>query len=408
MTTNHPDPNKNIEKLLKQLPKIENTQEKDALYRKIQAEINNSEPKSKNKKRLFLPVFTIIGCLIILLITWNGMGGFSFYTGSDIDTRQESTTDSSKVSEMQKAQIMEDASIEQNTLKENTEESSQELLPPVKDQSLFQYADEDSFVYRTDNPDNQNIIYTSWATEDVQYVLPISFINTDVPANDVTNFNVRVEEYVSLEANGLFNLEFDKLEININQDEKRAEIQIDNAYPVYSSSGNYQMFRYMLSDMLVPLGIEQVVLNGNHPFIEQQNNFSPQYRTNTLYKIYQFQDDSPFWLIPIPANYQVQSFSDALEEMKKDEEAFHVTAVIPPEAEIEISDNGDLVNVAITSSLFGNNQGTVTMIEAILLTAKSYGYEQVRFDIGINQAGNYQLTEPVDIPDIINPVYGEQ
>ncbi|MFC4404320.1 hypothetical protein [Gracilibacillus xinjiangensis] len=404
MTTNHPNHSGKVETLLKQMPKIEDTQSKEVIYRKIQTEINKTTSKQKSKIVWLIPTLATIGCLIILLIAWNGLENFSFYTGTD--TSQESTTESNESDDKigQEAEIMEDASIEQKTTEEGSVENNTDFLPPVGDRTFFQHIDENSFIYRTDYLNDQNILYTSWATEEAQYVVPISLMNTSIPYYDLAAFYENATDYLSLADNGFHNLAFDQLDFNIDQAAQRVEIQVNENYPVMSSGANFQMFRKMLSDMFVPLGIKQVVLTGNHSFVEEQNNFSPEYRTNTLYKIYQYEDDSPFWLIPT-AEFTFQSFGEAIEEMKNDEEPFRVSAPIPKNASIEVNAQGDMVNVTVTSTLLGNNQGTLTMIEAILLAAKSFGYNQVKFDIEVDNVGKYDLTKPLDVPDIINPVY---
>ncbi len=90
--------------------------------------------------------------------------------------------------------------------------------------------------------------------------------------------------------------------------------------------------------------------------------------------------------------------------MTLNESANEVLATVPNDAQIEVETKEDSVRAMIRSELLGNNQGTVTMIEAILMTAKSYGYDKVDLDIGYNRVGKYDLTKELTVPIQVNPI----
>ncbi|SER14160.1 hypothetical protein SAMN04487944_101375 [Gracilibacillus ureilyticus] len=405
MAANHPDTKNKVEKMLVELPSIKDKRDKEYIYQKVQTEVNEPLLKQKNRKLWVFPTLAAAGCLLLLLIIVNGIDDFPFSSSSDMESRQESATSESSETEIQDSQLMKESSLEDKGTEENVAENSTIFAPPEDDRSLFHYIDQDNFVYRLDTEmELDEVVFTSWATEDAQYTVPISFRDTDELDNDLKTIYNNASNYISLSENGFSALGFDTFEFFIREEEQQAEIEMNSIESDLSSSANYQMFRYMLEDILAPLRIEQVTLTGNHPFTKQDNHFSPDYRTNTFYKIYQYKEGSPFWLVPV-SNSEVESFIGALEEMKKDEEAFHVRGVIPGDAEIDVVNEENVITVSIHSPLIGNNQGTVTMIEAIMFTAKSFGFKQVHFDINIEQAGMYQLNQPLEVPDIINPVY---
>lgn len=50
-------------------------------------------------------------------------------------------------------------------------------------------------------------------------------------------------------------------------------------------------------------------------------------------------------------------------------------------------------------------QELLTMVEAILMTAKSFGFDSVKFEnMSIQQIGNYDLNNPIKDPNGVNPI----
>jgi len=91
--------------------------------------------------------------------------------------------------------------------------------------------------------------------------------------------------------------------------------------------------------------------------------------------------------------------------MKEEDTAFHLTNTIPEEINFRITeDEKELVLEYTGKAILENNEKYSVMIDAILMTAKSYGFESVRFDnIKIVRIGNYILEQPIKVPEGVNP-----
>ncbi|WP_156321307.1 hypothetical protein [Halolactibacillus sp. JCM 19043] len=74
---------------------------------------------------------------------------------------------------------------------------------------------------------------------------------------------------------------------------------------------------------------------------------------------------------------------------------------------LDLSNDGEIRLTFDEHKLFGDNPETIDMIEAILMTAKSFDFGHVSISIkGLDshQVGPYSLGEPLPLPVAINPV----
>lgn len=123
--------------------------------------------------------------------------------------------------------------------------------------------------------------------------------------------------------------------------------------------------------------------------------------SNSSYMLYNYR-----FLIPIPQEDQTP-IDDALNEMKYNRKTYNIYATIPDNIDFSIdsSESKLIINFKVVAGL-GDNQETITMIEAILMTAKSYDYEAVDFEnLPTDQIGSYNVSTPLKVPEAINPVY---
>ncbi|MYL32703.1 hypothetical protein GLW05_03740 [Pontibacillus yanchengensis] len=69
-----------------------------------------------------------------------------------------------------------------------------------------------------------------------------------------------------------------------------------------------------------------------------------------------------------------------------------------------ITSKGNRLELYLSSGQLIDGANETMMIEAILMTAKSYGFESVFFKgAGISSVGDYSLTEPIQVPTVVNP-----
>ncbi|GGB33741.1 hypothetical protein GCM10011409_08960 [Lentibacillus populi] len=110
------------------------------------------------------------------------------------------------------------------------------------------------------------------------------------------------------------------------------------------------------------------------------------------------------FLIPIVLDTQT-SIAAALNEMKQNREASHVYRTIPTEIQFSVSTENQLEITLSNNAALPNTQEGITMIDAILMTAKSFGYASVTFhNTKVNQIGDYDLSKPIKVPKAVNPI----
>lgn len=120
------------------------------------------------------------------------------------------------------------------------------------------------------------------------------------------------------------------------------------------------------------------------------------------YMIYQNQ-----YFVPISRD-EATPISKAINTLKTAIPESDIRNTIPAEVDFRIdADHPDeLLLEYIGNEDVEESSFTVTMIESILLTAKSYGYESVLFQaMPIDEVGMYQFFKAIDVPIGVNPIY---
>jgi hypothetical protein len=122
------------------------------------------------------------------------------------------------------------------------------------------------------------------------------------------------------------------------------------------------------------------------------------------YYLYQFRPSYPIFLVPSPRHFP--TFLEALKQMKKDVSA-SLRSAIPQGVQIEKVDvQQDNVVIRFTSgSKLDLSPSVCWMVEAILLTAKEFGFRTVTFTGGnVKRIGPYIFGKKIDVPVGPNPI----
>ncbi len=400
MKTNHSNNKQTVEDLLKRLPKIQDKRSKQEILRNIEKEFQtiDDDTRPRKRKKLWIPVVATFCSIIVLLVVARSLD-FDLIqrNNSSMDIAiNESATEREYSSELPENDVIENNSVANSADRLLTDDS---LFP-------FKNINEDTFSYSVEYIQKDNTIYTAWLVEDLSYIIPISLIDSEGLVTNLEDYYMKLDQFVQPETYGLRNLQLEKLDIQLDSAPNELEVIFNDTYPVTASSNHLQSFRKLISYMFRPYGYEKLKVSGNHPFVEklsEHNMLSLMELQPVAYKKFQSSDKETTWLIPIEKGH-ISSFEEALTEMTLNESANEVLATVPNDAQIEVETKEDSVRAMIRSELLGNNQGTVTMIEAILMTAKSYGYDKVDLDIGYNRVGKYDLTKELTVPIQVNPI----
>lgn len=373
-----------LEQKLKEMPKIKGQQSKEILYNKIQHELNNT-PKSRQNRSWVIPSLALIAALSVVFIFIRSTNSTLFDNADQIESSEDSITS------------------QELDISGDTSEKSVDLAETkINIESMLYYKEfeqERTFVLAV-------------ADQNYQYAIPITLVDA-ASTGEPNGYYNRINSYVGdlVVGAGIKTFPFENIVFEFIDNREKLFMTVPNAYQFPHGSSNANMFQQMLDFMFTPYGISEINVQtelggpldlGPYGVIDE---FSLREIKNQVYKIYQYEDREKL-LIPTSVN-EIVSINEALTLMQLDEGKY-IKAAIPKDASFNAKENGiDEIIISFSeSNQFSNNQRTVSMIEAILITAKTFGYTSVVFDIPIDSdvVGEYRLQESIPVPDGVNPL----
>ncbi|WP_186577841.1 hypothetical protein [Aquibacillus kalidii] len=395
-----------LEKKLKQLPQFRDDQSKEELYQKISRQVERESPRNKIRRQWLVPTMaSAFGIVLLVLIV----------KGSFIDMQYSQEESSSG---MEESALSDEANMKRST-KDELITGEQEL-----NQSLDKSSKEDSTVLMKalnskaayDNNANVAFIPVAALTNSAQYIVPISIVDPTSTKKEVlgeyyNSINAKIKEFgnssVAIEEElGISLFPFEGITFNLNQDEQVVQLSFDEGYQMPGGSSIQGLFDPILSIMFSPQNIKQAILTnvkegqlGNMGVIEEIQ-LDP--LNNYAYKIYRPKSNMGYeYLVP---TQKVDTLDEAFAQMRISEPEFEVYASIPEETDLHVTTEKEQISFSFSNaSIFGNDQTTLDMIDSLLLTAKSFGYRTVRFELPFEKLGPYNLTKAIEVPDGANP-----
>jgi hypothetical protein len=382
---------------LKDMPEVQDKRNKEEIYSQISSRLNENDEKT-NKKKRFIPFASAAAAALLFIIFLPVLFNTDMQQTSEKDTMNQA-------SEMDVEEANENNEIQYN--EESSEETTNGESNLTEQETSIMETENESLVVQDINQ-NENRYFAGLSDVQEQYIIPITFISSG--EQDLQSFYNNMEEHLSEWEKNTGEFLFKNVEFQINQSDNEVALEIPDDFSLAGSSARANMFEYMLATMFRPYGAEKVTFQTDDgepaeldPFGEI-NELPLQQMNPSSYKLYKMEDIK--MLIRIPNDEQA-GIDEAMMEMKEDEAALHVYKSIPDDIQFTIETDNKQLNFTLSNgTYFRENQDSLEMIEAVLMTAKSYGYEQVRFD-NTNQEyiGPYNLTEPVPVPEAVNPVY---
>lgn len=368
-----------IIKALKQLPKIEDQENKDELFQRISA---HTFEKKQQKHYRFAPILTtlIVTALIITVIPLL----------TDLGLTGKSLNDSA-------GNVVQESS--QNfDLKMYDDAEVNEAEISVMDHAVENYVLQDI--------DDLTVIYGAVADDQVQTVIPITIITTGTD-NLNTHYN-QLDKYLETIEWGVKDDLFEHVHVEIDIDNHKVFMSFSDEFSLGEGSANPAMFVNILTAMFVPYQIEKVVFDKEIDLgpIGNVSELPLQRKEKENYKMFQAGEHRQKFLVPIKTEDDV-TIEEAIQDMKNGQPSFNIYPTIPEEAQFSFTSTGEELIISIQyDQILEDIQEATIMIEAILMTAKSFGYEQVTFkDMPVNQIGSYHFSESITVPEAINPIY---
>jgi len=385
---------------LKKLPDIKDNTDKNELYQRISLQIADEAPaKQKQKKRLFIPLLATAAVLMFFISL-----PYLLNSGNQQTTIHD--TESSKDQEISMMDEEEPSGGMESNLIEGLEENedSSEISDEVQgfdttSNSIFQ-----SRVIEDVDSESQ-IAYLAAYDDQLQYLIPISLIIPE-DANLMEYYN---EMSSILSSENLLPENFILEEVNFKLDYPNNEVvlSLSEDFSLGDGSARPAMFQQLLEEMFLPYGMERAVFeSGKSERIDlgpigEVTELAFTENRHSSYMIYKEK-----YFVPVPQGGDI-AIDEAMQTLKTSVPEFQLEKTIPEEINFTVKDNEDELILSFNGDAqVESNQTTVTMIESILLTAKSYGYQHVSFqNMPIDEIGMYNLTEPINVPIGANPIY---
>ncbi len=397
----HDDHEQKIIDQLTGFPHVHSRQSKETFYQKVNS---GTVPNRKKQTRKWPVAFPALLTAVVLVLV------FFVLKDQIIPPQTEQTVNDLALETAQNNRIADDTG----------EEAAESFM--LKDEiSTF-----DTSPYQTDNSSNiqghhvimpsdgisdlaqltvvamdANVMYPVPLTVIDQQGEPITFYNEQLPLFDFNQLGLTGETFDF----GTFSQVNQAVTLAINPE--MAEIDSSAQAMVFE-----QTLRYMFQDSYDVVSIEsasgQPIQLG--PFGEVDH-FDLQDVQKLSYKYVRTSSGHKF-MVPIETTLNGETFitiDEALVDMQEPIPDFDIEPAIPKGATytLDLSTDGEVKLTFDSHDVLGDNADTIDMIEAILMTAKSFDFKQVIIvmeDFDVNQVGPYPLGTALDLPVAINPI----
>ncbi|UOR12428.1 hypothetical protein [Halobacillus amylolyticus] len=374
--------NERLEKMLHEFPDIKDKKKKAEYYRQLPEE----SPQQRNSRpRWLVPGLASIMVLLILAI----VVPFSLYSMQDgaLNTPESFT--------------------ENQTLTQDNHESSSspENFPAdIRQGDVGQTSEQLTSMLVEEITNEMKPLAV--ADKNAQHIVPLTMIATEEGEENQT---------INAEQLGLSKSFLENIDISINKEAREARVTFPNDFTVSGGNAMTTTIVNSIKWAVEPYDIDNILLQTEEGAPVSLGSYGNVTSLSTIkeesfiFKVLESASKDTFFFVPISIT-QGLSISDALEELKKDEENPQVKSPIPSEVKIQSShEEGRRLVIELNNPKHFDKQEMLTGIESILITARHFGYDQVVFEnTSIGKLGPYQLNESIETPKGLNPIPADQ
>ncbi|WP_409289031.1 GerMN domain-containing protein [Peribacillus sp. SCS-37] len=263
----------------------------------------------------------------------------------------------------------------------------------------------------TEASEEKSFITIGVPDNNVNYVIPLTFEAED-GADRHQLFQLLLEKMNSLDEASLGLQDYYPLDLKMTPGSEERTVNVD--FPADTNFSNLYEPALLraLEETFKYQGYSKILFStGGSPGVElpetgykTEEDILPHSKRPTF--IYQADESKPMLLVP--GNTEIDNIQDALKEMKAAEPQGSVAPSIPAGISIESAvEKGDKLELTFTSETsLKEDEENLRAIEAILLTAKEYGFSGVIFKSPrISKVGPYNLDEEVPVPAAPNLIH---
>lgn len=372
---------KQLEELLRQMPKIQDDRNPRDIYQ------NLSIRKSKTKQWLLPGLATVAALLLFFILVPKLMVGTQ-YSEDKVSKENASSKQEMQTGDNSTLSFNEDADSKAKTL------SGAEKVEFLK-----------NAIYE-DEVGNATVL-TYWIPDpQVQILVPVSTIVRDT--NDKSWLTLFNKEMVNLKEQEWGLSEFYPLNATLKLDEENNSVLVDvpSSHQYGQGSATETNFINVLQkDITSNSDIRKIKFSTNgEPGIELGNFGRKEVldivsEKNHAFFFYYSEGNELPYLVPSIDTYK--DIKTALEAMKKDLPQLGLKSSLLPSLPInDVSINEKTLHVTITNnSSLRDDQLTLNAYEALLLTAKEFGFEKVSINNSpINTLGPFDLSKENKVP----------
>ena len=378
-----------IEHMMLQLPQIKDRRNKAEVYEKIKLKMAEQSQPKRRVKQYWLPLVTAAAAILLLIVISSTL----FQEGEQQNGENAVAFDASSFANVEDA-------------KESKMDTFSRGFPEVSSM-------EENFA---EESKEMKQITVPYADDDTEFIIPLSFtLNaTDDEVEQMNNYiNTDSKQFLASSNSAIFQ----GIEIKEEQGELVFTIP-DGKFSGGTASA--RLFFEGTQVILDSLGYEKVKLQteeGTPVSLDQFGEVSELKHEEKTggYFLFRTAEDKQM-LVPGELSYFNRvnmegkpSLAKVLSEMASPEDIELIHSPFPTGVTLgEVHDDGRLVNISLQGGeRLANDEETKLLVEAILLTAKQFGYDDVMLQgVGVEQVGQYNLTEPIEtmiVPNIQKP-----
>lgn len=404
---------KQLKELLQHLPKIKDHQDPEQLFASISSRLEEEkveknqmveQTKKSQKKAWILPVFASAAALLIIALV---IPSFMFQSNSSMQDSSKASIESKSEEaneSMDQSQILEN----DNAIMIEGNKSKIEMLDRQIQSHVI-----------TDLSEEQQVITVAVPDRNAQFVIPISFI---VPKDGQALTKLEqietIKNHLYEEEWGLSPYILDNVSLSeetMEDDRRKVIVDVPRDHQYGNGSAMEIMFLATIKETFKQLDYDIVefqtegkpgIILGNYGELKEIKLQGK--NSKRAYFIYQPYEQTQTFLVPFPIE---NNFANALEAMKSTDEfdLENIKPSIPKEIQfqnIEIDQDKNKVVIEFKDGTdLPNEEAYFMMVEAILMTAKEYGFEFIEFkNAPSSNIGQYNLLEAIEVPEGVNPM----
>ncbi|MED4017252.1 GerMN domain-containing protein [Sutcliffiella cohnii] len=400
-----------MEKLFNQLPKMTDERSAEEIYANIQHKVETSSKRRIN----WMPSVALIAAILLFAI----ISPFMFQKMDSVNNSAfDAPKDRGGSMEMYGDDSSADIAVEEESFniteyKESNENESFDIQTT---------SDFPNYVVTTVSQPDEYVITLAVSAElegtDDPLTLPISFVVQRNNRTYIEAFNElrqQLENLIDLPSYGLMNtmlndnITFSQGSATDGND--RVIMEMNAGHRAYSSTQMNAFFQEVQETFRWHNFTEVEYLNEGKAGVEIGNDVKEFDLIDTFKRVayfkFQRNDDVSKSLL-VASKEEFQSMQEAVEAMSQIPNINYVFPSIPASMRVDqvITNDEEMVTISFDNSLaLENTEEHSTALQALMLTARDFGFEQIQFNYpNADMIGSIRLNVPLSVPLAANPM----